>query len=75
MNKLLKELNERLTLDNVNCNMNAINDFIEGALTLRSQYSEEEIKKFIDSTLATLKERNIKIDITQLAKIREKCKI
>ncbi len=75
MNQLLEELNERLTSYNVNCNMNAINDFIEGSLTLKSKYSEEEIKNFVDSVLDSLRKKNIPMNMSQLAKIREKCDI
>lgn len=75
MERLLRELKERVTSDNLNCNMNAINDFIEGTLTLRSKYSDARIKEFIDLTLKDLQDKKIPIDMIQVEKIRKKCKM
>ncbi len=75
MERLLKELMDRVTSDNLNCNMNAINDFIEGTLTFRSKVSDERIKEFIDLTLKDLQNKKIPINKSQVDNIRKKCKI
>lgn len=70
--RLTKELGILMSSDNMNCNMNAIHDFIEGISTLRCKYSDAELSVFIDQILDRYRENKYPIDEYQLKKIRKK---
>lgn len=70
--KLIKDLLSRLTKDNTNCNMNAINDFIDGCQSFNNKLSIEELSSFIDLTISKVKNCGCPIDEHQLKRIKEK---